>query len=329
MIRVDRGHARLVVWLGATFFLIFALYSNQVLVLTSGLSELLTSTLGTVFPAYPFLALLILLTALRWNDFHKVLLTEQGATSMPAIRLVGVAFVLLPAALWALFSLQLGQSVYLAMEISACSLVLVAYGALIALSPRMWRIMLPYTSLYAIGLIAPLFMLDTLGGPMASLSSYLTSGITGALGINVAWQGASFAFVSRTGESVSAVVTPACSAVYSISIYLALLGLMQLDIGRSLSTTAKFAIVGVLVIPLLDSARIALMIWFGFEEGSAAFWGIHDWLGYGIFFAFYIGVLLIYSRTTKPFSGRGGGPPLPPHVNAGGDTAGSAEHLVR
>jgi len=135
---------------------------------------------------------------------------------------------------------------------------------------------------------------------MASLSSFLSAGITNVLGIHVAWQGASFTFVSHAGQSISAVVTPACSAVYSISIYLALLGLMQLDMGRNWTTTAKFAIVGVLVIPLLDSARIALMIWFGFVDGSAAFWGIHDWLGYAIFFVFYVAVLVIYSRTGEP-----------------------------
>jgi exosortase/archaeosortase family protein len=308
MIRLDRGHARLAAWLAATFLLIFALYSNQLIVLTSGLSELLSSTLGTVFPAYPFLALLVILTALRWKDFHKVLLTERGFTSRPVIRLAGIALVLLPAALWAYFFVQLGQSQYLAMEIAACSLVLVAYGALLSINPAMWRIMLPYASLYAVGLISPLFMLDTLGAPMASLSSFLTAGITNFLGIHVTWQGASFTFVSQTGESVSAVVTPACSAVYSISIYLALLGLMQLDMGRSLTTTAKFAIAGVLVIPLLDSARIALMIWFGFVDGSAAFWGIHDWLGYTIFFAFYIGVLVTYSRAGRPFPGPAASP---------------------
>jgi exosortase/archaeosortase family protein len=301
MIRVDRGYARLGAWLVTTFLLVFTLYSSQLFVLTSGLNALLSSTLGTVFPAYPFLALLLLLTALRWNDFHKVLLTEQGLTSKPAIRLAGVVFVLLPASLWALFSAQLAQSVYLAMEVSACSLVLLAYGTLLALNPSMWKIMLPYASLYAVGLISPLFMLDTLGAPMATFSSYLAAGITSVLGIHVAWQGVSFAFVSRGGEPISAVVTPACSAVYSISIYLALLGLMQLDIGRSLTTTARFAIVGVIIIPLLDSARIALMIWFGFVDGSAAFWGIHDWLGYTIFF--YIGVLVAYSRAGRPSSG--------------------------
>jgi exosortase/archaeosortase family protein len=300
MIKADRGHVRLAAWLVTTFLLTFTLYWNQLFILTSGLDELLSSTLGTVFPAYPFLALLLLLTALRWKDFHRVLMTERGLTSEPAIRLAGVVLVLLPAILWALLFGQGAPQVYLAMEIAASSLVLVAYGTLLALNPRMWKIMLPYASLYAVGLISPLFMLDAFGVPMAAFSSYMAAGITNAIGIHVAWQGVSFGFVSATGEPISAVVTPACSAVYSISIYLALLGLMYLDMGTSLTTTAKFAIVGVVIIPLLDSARIAIMIWFGFVDGSAAFWGVHDWLGYTIFFVFYIAVLVAYSRTGKP-----------------------------
>jgi exosortase/archaeosortase family protein len=180
---------------------------------------------------------------------------------------------------------------------------LVAYGALLAINPAMWKIMLPYASLYGLGLVSPLFMLDTLGAPLAAFSSFVAAGMTNALGIHVAWQGVSFGFVSAMGQPISAVVTPACSAVYSISIYLALLGLMYLDMGSSLTTTAKFAIVGVAVIPLLDSARIALMIWFGFVDGSAAFWGIHDWLGYIMFLAFYVAVLAAYSRTVNHVSG--------------------------
>jgi exosortase/archaeosortase family protein len=290
VIEVDRGHLRLIAWLGATTIVVSALYQSQLFLLVSGLGNLLSSTLGTVFPAYPFLALLIILTALQWKDFHRVLLSERGMTSKPAIRL---------AALWALFFGQGAPSVYLAMEISACSFVLVAYGALLALNPSMWRIMLPYASLYAVGLVSPLFMLDTLGGPMASVSSYLASGMTSVVGIHVAWQGVSFGFVSAKGELISAVVSPACSAVYSISIYLALLGLMHLDMRTSFATMAKFAIAGVVVIPLLDSARIAITIWFGFVGGSAAFWAVHDWLGYAIFFAFYVAVLATYSRSVR------------------------------
>jgi exosortase/archaeosortase family protein len=300
LFEIDRAYLRLGAWIGTTLLLMLSVYSNQVTTLASGLTDLLTSTLGTVFPAYPFLALLVVLTALRWNDFHRVLLTERGLTSNPGIRLAGVLLIILPATLWSLFSSSVESSMYFAMELAASSIVVVAYGALLAVNPTMWKIMLPYTSLYALGLLSPLFMLDTLGVPLAALSSYLAAGITNALGIHVAWQGVSFELVSAAGDPISAVVTPACSAVYSISIYLSLVGLMYLDMGTSLATAAKFAIAGVVVIPLLNSARIALTIWFGFVDGSAAFWGIHDWLGYSIFLAFYIAVLVTYSRTGKP-----------------------------
>jgi hypothetical protein len=41
------------------------------------------------------------------------------------------------------------------------------------------------------------------------------------------------------------------------------------------------------------------MIWLGFVNGPAAFWEMHDWLGYGIFLAFYVAVLVTYPRA-KP-----------------------------
>ena len=52
-------------------------FLEQVVHPNTGLDELLSSTLGTVFPAYRFLALLILLTTLRWKDLYKVLLAER------------------------------------------------------------------------------------------------------------------------------------------------------------------------------------------------------------------------------------------------------------
>ena len=296
---MDRGHLRLVAWVALTLSLVLTVYFGQVAIIVKGLGGLLSSTLGTVFPAYPFLALLLLLTALRWKDVHKVLLTERGVTSDPKTRLVGVLLITLPAALRSLLVGSVQSSPYLEMELAASSLVVVAYGALLAVNPRTWRIMLPYASLYVVGLVSPLFILDTLGAPLASVSSYLASGISAAMGIHTSWQGVSFVFVSATGESISAVVTPACSAAYSISIYLPLLGLMYLDTGKSPRTTAAFAIAGVAIIPLLNSARIALTIWFGFIDGSAAFWAVHDWLGYGVFFAFYISVLIAYSRAGR------------------------------
>ena len=122
-----------------------------------------------------------------------------------------------------------------------------------------------------------------------------------------------FAFVPLTGGQVNAVVSPPCSAAYSISIYLGLLGLMYLDMRKSPTATAKFAVVGVIVLPLLNSARIALTILVGYLYGSAAFWWLHDWLGYAIFLAFYIVVLVIYSRTGKPRTTRD---PVSPSVQS-------------
>jgi exosortase/archaeosortase family protein len=299
LFEIDRAHLRLAAWIAAVLLLLLTVYSNQVGMLTSGLDDLLTSTLGSVFPAYPFLALLLVLTAFRWKDFHRVLLAEGGPASNLGIRLAGLLLIALPAMFWGLFSSPIESSTYFAMELAASSIVAVAYGALLVINPTMWTMMLPYASLYALGLLSPLFMLDTLGAPLAALCSYLAAGITSVLGIPVAWQGVSFQLVSAAGDPISAVVTPPCSAVYSISIFLALLGLMHLDMGTSLSRAAKFAIAGIVIIPLLNSARIAFMIWLGFVDGPAAFWGIHDWLGYSIFLAFYLAVLVTYPRA-KP-----------------------------
>jgi exosortase/archaeosortase family protein len=69
---------------------------------------------------------------------------------------------------------------------------------------------------------------------------------------------------------------------------------------KSPAATARFAVAGVIVLPLLNSARIALTILVGYLYGSAAFWWIHNWLGYAIFLVFYIVVLVTYSRMDKP-----------------------------
>ena len=31
-------------------------------------------------------------------------------------------------------------------------------------------------------------------------------------------------------------------------------------------------------------------------DGSAAFWGVHNWVGYALFLGFYLAALPIYSR---------------------------------
>jgi exosortase/archaeosortase family protein len=307
LLRLDRGHARLVIWVCASMLLIFVFYSSQTGVLTSGLGDLLSATLGTVYPAFPFLALLLFLTAFRWKDFHRILLTERGFTSLPVVRVAGVLLILAPLLAWNLGFWE--GDVYVGMELAAVSIVLVAYGTLLVINPAMWRIMLPYATLYAVGLVSPLVMLDLFSGALILVDSYLAAGIVNAIGIHVLWQGASFQFASSGGEQISAVVTAPCSAAYSVSIFLALMGLMYLDMRKSPRMTVKMAAVGVAIIPVLNSARIAITIWFGYIGGPSAFWGIHDWLGYAIFLALYLVSLVVYSRAER---GPGPQPPRGP-----------------
>jgi exosortase/archaeosortase family protein len=75
---------------------------------------------------------------------------------------------------------------------------------------------------------------------------------------------------------------------------------MYLDMRKSFGATMKMAAVGMALLPLLNSLRIAATIWLGFNGGLSLFWTIHDWLGYAIFFSFYVATLLTYSKLGQP-----------------------------
>jgi exosortase/archaeosortase family protein len=293
-----RGLALTAAWCLLSAAAILTVYSYQVAVLTSGLDALLTSTLGSTFPAYPFLALLVVITTLQWKRFYSSLSSEASLTELPLVRVSGTVLMFAPAVLWAKFIGPAGSSDYLAMEVAAVSLVSAVYGALLIVSPSTWRLMLPYAGLYVFGLVTPLALIQELGPTLAGITGSLTAGVTGTVGPAVAWQGVNFSFVSTGGQTISSYISPACSAAYSISIYLALLGLMKLDTGGTWRTTSMFAVAGVILIPLVDVARISTMIWFGYLDGPTAFWGVHDWLGYALFFAFYVVAMTLYFRAT-------------------------------
>jgi exosortase/archaeosortase family protein len=288
---------RVSAWLGTSFLLFATIYQGVFGGLSSSLAGLLDETLGSVYPAVPFLALMILLTGSRWREFYGVLAEEGGMRSRLSTRGLGVLLALAPAAVYIAVPLPWASDPYASMELAAVSLVMVLYGALIAINPRMSGIMLPFAALFALGLVAPLVMLDVFGGPLAELSAYIAQAMTSSMGIGAAWDGTSFVVVSRAGQSIQALVTPACSAAYSISIYLSLLGLAHLDYRGGARRTLGFAAAGVLCLPMLNSARIAINMYFGYLDGPDVFWALHDWLGYLLFLGFFVGALVAYSRT--------------------------------
>ena len=252
------------------------------------LGESLGDTFGNVFPAIPFAALLALILALRWGDLRDLLLKEGGWKSGAVTRASGVGTL---AALVALVPIT-GQNIATA----GIAVIFTAYAASLAINPLASRFLLPYAAIFAAGVGAPTILQWAFGEPLAFLSSAISSRFVDALGFPVAWQGTQFQFVSRDGDVISGVVTPGCSSVISVTTFLGLLALMHLDLKKDLRSTTTLALAGIAVLTILNSIRIMVLIWIGYVDGSAAFWGVHNWMGYAIFLGFYLAVLPIYSR---------------------------------
>jgi len=279
-----KAEIRFLVWFGAASALSFFTASNFVTLLDLSLGD----AFGSVFPAIPFAALLALILALRWNDLKEVLGLEEGIESQPATRVLGLAIVVALVALRPITE----QTV----EASGIALVLTFYGTSLVMNPLTRRLMFPYAGVCAIGVGAPAVLQWAFGEPLAVLSSDLSARMVGLIGFPVSWQGTQFELISKSGEVVTGAVTPGCSSIISVTTFLGLLALMHMDLRKDLQSTTILAIAGVVLLTVLNSVRILILLWVGYEGGSATFWGVHNWIGYAIFLGFYLAALPIYSR---------------------------------
>lgn len=288
--KLDRTYLRFFGWL-AIASVIAALAAPNFLAL---LNQSVNEAFGSVLPAIPFATLLSVLFILRWRDLRGVLLQESGPTSEVPTRLLGIGIV---ASLLLLRGFT-GLSVYSA----GVAVIFAFFGTSLILNPLTRRIMLPYAAIYSVGVTAPAILQWGFGEPLAVLSSNFSAGIIALIGIPVAWHGTQFALVSRTGGLVAATITPGCSSIISVTTFLGLLGLMHIDLKKDLSSTVKLAVAGVAALTVLNSVRIAILVWVGYADGPAALWSVHNWVGYAIFLGFYLATLAIYpnmgGRTT-------------------------------
>jgi exosortase/archaeosortase family protein len=281
---LDRAHARFFVWVAVSVGL-SALAAPNFLSL---LGQSLNDTFGNVFPAIPFAALLTVLFLVRWGGLHEILIKEKGLTSEPAARMAGLVVI---AGL-----LILRNFVTQSVVLSGVAVILTFYGSSLALIPSARMLILPYALTYAAGVAVPFVLQWAFGEPLVTLSSDLSAWVVSLTGVPITWQGAQFSLVSKTGDLVSATVTPGCSSIISITTFLGLLALMHFDMRKALSSTVKLAVAGVAALTLLNSVRIAILIWVGYSSGAAALWGIHNWVGYFLFLGFYVVALLVYTR---------------------------------
>jgi exosortase/archaeosortase family protein len=271
-------------WLALSVGLSFITAPNFLSLLNQSLGD----TFGSIFPAIPFAALLALIFALRWKELEGILSAEGSLRSHLTSRLTGAAV------LGALVVLEPLSSQNVAS--AGVALVLTFYEVSLIVNPLTERFLLPYAVVLAAGVGAPTVLQFAFGEPLAGVSAVFSAKLVGLLGFPVTWQGTQFQFVSKTGEVLSGVVTPGCSSIISITTFLGLLALMHLDLKKDARSTLMLAILGVGVLTVLNSVRIMVLLWVGYVDGSAAFWGVHNWVGYALFLGFYLAALPIYSR---------------------------------
>ena len=283
---------RFVSWITVSAALTIGTAPNFVSLLNLSLGD----TFGSIFPAIPFAALLTLIFALRWNELSEILTSESGIGSLSTTRLLGIGIVSCVLLLEPLTS----QTV----ETSGLAVVLTFYGTSLAMIPTTRRFILPYAGIYAAGLVVPFALQWAFGEPLAALSSDFSAGLVGVLGFPVAWQGTQFQLLSKTGEVISGAVTPGCSSIISVTTFLGLLVLMHMDLRKDVRSTLVLALVGIGVLTVLNSVRIMILMWVGYDYGLNAFWGIHNWVGFALFLGFYLAALPIYSRMGARSSGQ-------------------------
>ena len=278
-----KAELRFLAWLGAGAALSVATAPNFIPLF----NQLLGDQFGDVFPVFPFAALVVLITALRWKELADVLESEDGRSERRT-RAFGVSILLVLLVLEPLT----GQTVTTA----GVALVLTFYAAALAINPLTKRLLLPYAAVFAAGVGSPALLQWAFGEPLAVVSSLLSARLAAIAGLPVDWAGTQFQFVSRSGDVISSFVAPGCSSIISVTTFLGLLALMHLDMRKDLRSTAVVALAGTCILTILNSVRILLLMWVGYEQGAATFWGVHNWVGYVLFLAFYLAVLPVYSR---------------------------------
>lgn len=273
-------------------FLTWAVISTSLCLFTApDFPSLLNGSVGDAFGelvvAVPVVALLTLIFGLRWREFALSLEHEAGSRIL-LLRLAGVSVI---GALLVLEPLT-GQS----LAGAGVAVVLTFYGLALVVIPTASRFMLPYAAVYAAAVGAPALLLWAFGEPLAVLASGLSSRLASIAGFPVLWQGTQFQIISRSGATVTGTVTASCSSVTSVTMFLGLLALMHLDMKKDWRATVKVAAGGVIALTLLDSVRIMILLWVGYQYGAAALWGLHDWIGYAMFLGFFLTALPIYAR---------------------------------
>ena len=284
---------RLVAWLGIAAILCLALYPQEVSTLISSVDGISAQNLGINYPvaAVLFVGIFVLL---RWRDFRGLLLEEGGLRTRPLVRVAGLLLSLSP-----LIFLPLLKSYENSISVAVFPVFLVFWGVSLLVNPSTLEMTLPYSAV----LLAATLLVDPLtavvGGPLVGAASLFSRLILSATGVHYTYaplQGPQIQFASRLGQGLAIDITPYCSSLSSISVFLLLVALMHIDLGKDLSSTAKMAVFGTVALVLLNALRIAAIVWAGVIGGLQLLTSLHEIIGYALFVGFYGAAAFTYLR---------------------------------
>lgn len=239
---------------------------------------------------YPIAGILLVgaFILFRFGEIWGSLGKEAKITSALKVRFAGLLLAFAPAAAAYMLNMPID------MDVSAAVLALAWFGTFAAINPQTSRMLVPYTGLYVAATLSPRIIYPLAGEPLANFASIIVGHAIRAVGIPALQFEKSFEFVSLNGEIIRFTISPNCSSISSITVFLLLCGLMHLDMKKRASLTLLFAIIGAAALTLLNALRIVILLWVGYVGGDWTLWNVHGWLGYAIMLGFYTVAAKIY-----------------------------------
>lgn len=217
---------------------------------------------------------------------------------MPLVRLAGIALSLLPLLL---VPLLVGYEDV--GSLAVFPVFLVFWGISLLINPSTVRMSLPYSAALLAATLLPFPLTALLGEPLVGVTSFFSRLFLSATGLPYSYTSLpspELQLTSQGGSSVALVITPFCSSLSSISVFLLLVTLMHIDLGKERSSTIKMALLGTVALVLLNGVRIAALAWAWFIGGAELLAGVHGWIGYTIFVAFYGAAAFAYVNIGRP-----------------------------
>jgi len=278
---------RIILWAASSLAVSLLLYYRLIVEIYSWMTSIVPGE-TQVYPiaGIIFVAAFILL---RKSEIRFALRVEGGYRSKPITRVAGLVLAFAPA-----LALGLLNTSASSIEVAAVILTLVLLGIFAAINPSTSKLILPYAIIYMAATLSPLMLHPIIGEPLADLSYLIVSQAIGISGIPITQTGRTLQLISKKDETISFTVSPDCSSISSITVFLLLCGLMHLDLKKKRVHTLMLALMGTSALIILNAVRIVILVWTGYLGGDWAMWNTHSWLGYAIMISFYAVATKIY-----------------------------------